>query len=89
MVVTLGQKYNTGEKPTVMLEGHEGHRTKIKQKHFEYIIKKVYNYIQPNGLRTIKSLVHKIRPYGRRRKGITAESFSREKLRHAPQKEGG
>ena len=49
MVVTLGQKNNTGEKPTVMLEGHEGHRTKIKQKHFEYIIKKVYNYICPTG----------------------------------------
>ena len=33
-------------------------------------------------------LVHKIRHHGRRGKG-TAESFSREKLRHAPQKEGG
>ena len=42
----------------------------------------------PNGWRTIKSLVHKIRLHGRRGKG-TAESFSREKLRHAPQKEGG
>ena len=42
----------------------------------------------PNGWRTIKSLVHKIRPYGRRGKGM-AESFSREKLRPAPQKEGG
>ena len=38
--------------------------------------------------RTIKSLVHKIRLHGRRGKG-TAESFSREKLRHAPQKGGG
>ena len=37
----------------------------------------------PNGWRTIKSLVHKIRPHGRRGKG-KAESFSREKLRHAP-----
>ena len=37
---------------------------------------------------TIKSLVHKIRLHGRRGKGM-AESFSREKLRHAPQKEGG
>ena len=42
----------------------------------------------PNGWRTIKSLVHKIRLHGRRGKG-TAESFSREKLRRAPQKEGG
>ena len=38
----------------------------------------------PNGWRTIKS----IRLHGRRGKE-TAESFSREKLRHAPQKEGG
>ena len=42
----------------------------------------------PNGRRTIKSLVHKIRLHGRRGKGM-AESFSREKLRQAPQKEGG
>ena len=42
----------------------------------------------PNGWRTIKSLVHKIRFHGRRGKGM-AESFSREKLRQAPQKEGG
>ena len=41
-----------------------------------------------NGWRTIKSLVHKIRLHGRRGKGM-AESFSREKLRQAPQKEGG
>ena len=41
-----------------------------------------------NGWRTIKSLVHKIRLHGRRGKGM-AESFSREKLRHAPQKEDG
>ena len=41
----------------------------------------------PNGWRTIKALVHKIRLHGRRGKGM-AESFSREKLRHAPQKEG-
>ena len=33
-------------------------------------------------------LVHKIRLHGRRGKG-TAESFSREKIRQAPQKEGG
>ena len=42
----------------------------------------------PNEWRTIKSLVHKIRLHGRRGEGV-AESFSREKLRHAPQKEGG
>ena len=32
--------------------------------------------------------VHRIRLHGRRGKG-KAESFSREKLRHGPQKEGG
>ena len=42
----------------------------------------------PNGWRTIKSLEHKIRLHSRRGKGM-AESFSGEKLRHAPQKEGG
>ena len=42
----------------------------------------------PNGWRTISSLVHKIRLHGRRGKGM-AESFSRQKSRHAPQKEGG
>ena len=41
----------------------------------------------PNGWRTIKSLVHKIRLHDRRGKGM-AESFSREKLRQAPQKGG-
>ena len=40
----------------------------------------------PNGWRT-KSLVHKFRLHSRRGKGM-AESFSRKKLRHAPQKEG-
>ena len=40
----------------------------------------------PNGWRTIKSKVHKIRLHRRRGKG-KAGSFSREKLRHAPQKE--
>ena len=40
-----------------------------------------------NGWRTINSLVHKIRLHGRRGKGM-AESFSRQKSRHAPQKEG-
>ena len=42
----------------------------------------------PNEWRTIKSFVHKIRLHGWWGKGM-AESFSREKLRHAPQKEGG
>ena len=42
----------------------------------------------PNGWRTINSLVHKIRLHDRRGKGM-AESFSRQKSRHAPQKEGG
>ena len=52
-------------------------------------IKSLKNKIKvPNGGRTIKSLVHKIRLHSRRGKGM-AESFSREKLRHASQKEGG
>ena len=34
----------------------------------------------PNGWRTIKPLVHKIRLHGRRGKGM-AESFSREKIK--------
>ena len=41
-----------------------------------------------NKWKKIKSLVHKIWLHGRRGKGM-ADSFSREKLRHAPQKEGG
>ena len=41
-----------------------------------------------NKRRTINSWVDKIRLHGRRGKG-TAESFSQEKLRQAPQKEGG
>ena len=54
-----------------------------------FLTKKLKTKIKmPNGWRTIKSLVHKIRLHGRRGKGM-AESFSREKLRHAPQKEGG
>ena len=39
------------------------------------------------GFETVKSPA-KIRLHGRRGKGM-AESFSREKLRHAPEKEGG
>ena len=42
----------------------------------------------PNKWRTIDWLVHKIRLHGRRGKG-TAESFLREELRQAPQKERG
>ena len=54
-----------------------------------FLTKKLKNRIKmPNGWRTINSLVHQIRLHGRRGKGM-AESFSREKLRHAPQKEGG
>ena len=52
-----------------------------------FLTRKLKNKIKmPNGWRTIKSLVHKIRLHGRRGKGMV-ESFSREKLRHAPQKE--
>ena len=41
-----------------------------------------------NNWRTINSLVHKIRLHGRRGNG-TAKFFPRDKLRQAPQKEGG
>ena len=56
-----------------------------------FLTKKLKNKIKmSNGWRTIKSLKHKfqIRLHSRREKGM-AESFSREKIRHAPQKEGG
>ena len=44
-----------------------------------FLTKKLKNKIKmPNGWRTIKSLVHKIRLHGRRGKGM-AESFSRDK----------
>ena len=43
MVVTLGQQYNTGEKPTVMLytyiNRHAGTPDKNKKKRFEVIMK--------------------------------------------------
>ena len=42
----------------------------------------------PHRWRTIKSLIYQSRFNGRRGKGM-AESFSREKLRHTSQKEGG
>ena len=51
-----------------------------------FLTKKLKNKTKMlNGWRTIQSLVHKIRLHGRRGKG-TAGSFSREKLRPAPQK---
>ena len=56
-----------------------------------FSLKYIYIYIyiyMPNEWKTIKSLVNTIRLHGRRGKGA-AESFSREKIRHAPQKEGG
>ena len=44
--IILGQQYNTGEKPTVMLYTYviliaiiQGHQIKTKTKHFEYITK--------------------------------------------------
>ena len=67
---------------------HVGTWVRSRQTEF-FSLKKQKNKIKmPNGRRTIKSLVHKIRLHGRRGKGM-AESFSRQKLRHAPQKEGG
>ena len=54
-----------------------------------FLTKKLKNKIKMlNRWRTIKSLVHKVRLHSRRGKGMP-ESFSRETLRHAPQKEGG
>ena len=68
---------------------HVGTWVRSRQTGFFSLKKPLKNKIKmPNGWRTIKSLVHKIRLHSRRGKGM-AESFSREKLRHAPQKEGG
>ena len=54
-----------------------------------FLTKKQKNTVKmPNGWRTIKSLVHKIRLHSRRGKRM-AESFSREILRQALQKKGG
>ena len=52
------------------------------------VIVKNKNKQMPNKWRTRYSLIHKIRHHGRRGKG-TANTFSREKLRQGPQKEGG
>ena len=54
----------------------------------DFSSQKTKNKYMPSKWRTINSLVHRIRLNGRRGKG-TAESFSREKSRQAPQKEGG
>ena len=101
MVITLGQQYNVGEKPTFILYTGRPGSSEVPRNPLTrwdvsstpangiFLTKKLKNKIKmPNGWRTIKSLVHKIRLHSRRGKGM-AESFSREKLRHAPQKEGG
>ena len=67
---------------------HVGTWVRSRQTGFFSLKTKKQKTKMSNGWRTIKSLVHKIRLHGRRGKG-KAESFSREKLRHAPQKEGG
>ena len=99
MVVTLGQQYHLGaffcgttgrpgssEVPRNPLTRWDVSSTPANG---IFLTKKLKNKIEmPNGWRTIKSLVHKIRLHSRRGKGM-AGSFSREKLRHAPQKEGG
>ena len=46
MEVTLGQQYNVGERPTVILYAYTsiaipGHQTQQKQKTIQYVIKKV------------------------------------------------
>ena len=132
-VVALGQQYNIGEKPTVILYAYINHHAetpKYRQKHTMNLEPGFYstpvvqlvaskpsarwdvssspgnwNFSSPKKKsttssspkkknaqqvkwRTSKSLVHKIRLHGRRGK-IAAKSFSREKLRQAPQKEGG
>ena len=63
-------------------------RSKTKVKYNGGIKSPLKNKKMANEWRTIKSLVHKIRLHGRRGEGL-AEFFSREKLRHAPHKEGG
>ena len=68
---------------------HVGTWVRSRQTVFFSLKKNSKNKIKmPYGWRTITSLVHKVRLHGRLGKGM-AESFSREKLRHAPQKEGG
>ena len=54
--------------------------------YYWYVIINLFFYVLikiPNEWRTIKSLVHKIRLLHGRRRKERAESFSREKLRHA------
>ena len=72
---------DVGTRVRISMQSHELRFFLTKNKKIE--IKKM-----SNKWRTINSSVHKIRLHGRRGKG-TAESFSREKLRQAPQKEGG
>ena len=52
MVVILGQQYDTGEKPTVMLytyiNRHAGTSDKNKKKRFEYILIYIYIIIYSN-----------------------------------------
>ena len=55
-----------------------GTRVRSRQTVFFSLKKLKKKKKMPNGWRTIKSLVHKIRPHGRRGKGMV-ESFSREK----------
>ena len=64
-------------------------RISVSSHELGFFLTKNKNKCPTSGERLIKSLiVHKVRLHGRRGKG-KAESFSREKLRQAPQKEGG
>ena len=65
--------------PRILLGMVEARSVNVKKTTTEQLRTEKMKIKMPNGWRTI---------HGRRGKG-TAESFSREKLRHAPQKEGG
>ena len=85
---TSAGRPGSSEVPDLVTLWHVGTWVRSRQTGFFALKNKKNKKKMPNGWRTIKSLVHKIRLHSRRGKGM-AESFSREKLRHAPQKEGG
>ena len=66
MVVTLGQQYNVGEKPTVVLYSyinrHAGPPNKTKQKTMQYMIKRVVVVILPYTIIIVPSIT----PYNNR-----------------------
>ena len=94
-MINLNEQYNGGSLPDIFMLAQAPHVAWLDGFNIEYYYD-LFDYVlycknkkkMPNGWRTINSLVHKIRLHGRRGKGM-AESFSRQKSRQAPQKEGG